>query len=341
MNLSMNRAPLAADLLRVIVKRGRPVGDGTSETSRTKRGRRLSIAALAGLAAAIPAGQATEFLALGDVPYSTAEFDELERLLAHAADRKPAFIVHVGDIKAGSQACTTARDRQIAALFAAQSAPVLYTPGDNEWTDCHRAATGERDPLARLQALRDIFFADPQILHNRALRPEVPDAAFPENRWFTQDRTVFAIIHVVGSNNGLDRPDPPSQAMFRARTAANRNLLRMAARAARSTQAEAMVIIFHANPWFERNPPAVAFAPLFEDLKATAERYTGPILVIHGDTHRYRFDQPWQDAEFGNRLWRLEVPGSPFVSGVWVGVHPTETPIFEAAPVTAPPPAGR
>jgi hypothetical protein len=36
--------------------------------------------------------------------------------------------------------------------------PVIFTPGDNEWTDCHRANNGSIDPLERLGLIRTLFF---------------------------------------------------------------------------------------------------------------------------------------------------------------------------------------
>src|ERR671919_2379805 len=38
---------------------------------------------------------------------------------------------------------------------------LIYTPGDNEWTDCHRPAAGAYDPLERLGFLRSVFFSEP------------------------------------------------------------------------------------------------------------------------------------------------------------------------------------
>src|SRR5690606_35598316 len=41
---------------------------------------------------------------------------------------------------------------------------LVYTPGDNEWTDCHRSRAGGFDPLERLAALRSLFFARGEAL---------------------------------------------------------------------------------------------------------------------------------------------------------------------------------
>ena len=60
-------------------------------------------------------------------------------------------------------------DRTIADLWLGFKNPVVYTPGDNEWTDCHKKKQGghlgvdyaDGDPLANLDLVRSIFFANP------------------------------------------------------------------------------------------------------------------------------------------------------------------------------------
>jgi hypothetical protein len=234
------------------------------------------------------------------------------------------FIVHVGDIKGGGEPCTDGRNARIAQLFRMQPVPVLYTPGDNEWTDCHRPSAGARDPLERLAALRTTFFADPAILRRPELGVRVPDPAFPENGYLVRDGVVLALIHVVGSGNHHRSAHRAPTAELRARSAANRALIEQAIVAANQAAARAFVLIFHANPSLERTRPPVGFRPLHEDLRRVLAGFSGPVLAIHGDTHQFQVNQPFKDARTGvpiERLWRLEVPGSPLVGGVWVTVE--------------------
>ena len=58
----------------------------------------------------------------------------------NAAD--PQFVVHVGDIHSGKQNCTIAYDQKIYDLWTAFERPLVYTPGDNEWSDCHKVGEG-------------------------------------------------------------------------------------------------------------------------------------------------------------------------------------------------------
>src|SRR5215204_3813399 len=64
------------------------------------------------------------------------------------------FTVHVGDIKAGDTFCSDDVYSDNLALFNTFANPLIYLPGDNEWTDCHRANNGSFDPVERLQFLR-------------------------------------------------------------------------------------------------------------------------------------------------------------------------------------------
>jgi hypothetical protein len=280
-----------------------------------------------------PVAAPLRFFAVGDLPYSNAESELLATLLEQAAAQRPAFIVHVGDIKGGGQPCTDARNRAIAQLFREQPVPMVYTPGDNEWTDCHREAAGGLDPLARLDSLRRAFFADPAVLHNSTLGRNVPRPAFPENAWFIRDDVLFVVMHLVGSNNGWKPKDPAAHAAFGARAEANRALLDQALAAGQGAGVRAAVLIFHANPLFEERGAPRGFVPFQQDLQRFLAGFDRPVLLIHGDTHRYRFDRPVIDPATGApvaRVQRLEVPGAPVVAGVWVSVDPAAEVVFDA-----------
>ena len=293
------------------------------------RGLLLGLVLLGGtvLAGAAP----LEFFACGDLPYAEAEWASFERLLADGAQRRPSFIVHVGDVKSGSAPCDTATYERVASLFHRQPVPVVYTPGDNEWTDCRRSAAGGYEPTERLAVLRQHFFADPSVLRLAALGAVRPIEGYPELYWFMQDQVLFSVIHVVGSHDNAAAP-----AEQEARAAANQALLGRALAAARRNQARALVVVFHADPAFERPGALHGYEAFFADLDELRRDFQGPILAIHGDTHRYRFDQPLKDPATGRpdpRFTRLEVPGSPSVGGVWVTIDPEATPVFAAEPV--------
>ena len=81
--------------------------------------------------------------AYGDSPYGLNPTDttQTDKTLAFIEsinnDPKVDLVLHVGDIHSGKQFCTEAYDRTIYDLWVAFKNPLIYSPGDNEWTDCH------------------------------------------------------------------------------------------------------------------------------------------------------------------------------------------------------------
>ena len=278
------------------------------------------------------------FFAVGDLPYREAEERPLRQLLASAVAEQTPFIVHLGDIKAGSAPCTDANLLEVAALFRAQPVPVVYTPGDNEWTDCHREQAGALDPLARLERVRQVFFGDPHVLRLAELGATQQEPDYPENAYFLRSGVLEVALHVVGSNNGYAKARPAAVAEFQAREAADRDFLKRALGVAEARGARALVILIQANPRFEQGRGPRGFRGFKDDLIALMGRFPGPVLLLHGDTHRFRRDRPLIDPATGSpfdRLVRVEVPGSPTVGGVWVTVDPDAPDPFAVKPVYA------
>ena len=55
--------------------------------------------------------------------------------------------------------------------------PLVYTPGDNEWTDCHRTSNGGYTPTERLDVIRTTFFPQPGLTLGKQRRPVDAQAA--------------------------------------------------------------------------------------------------------------------------------------------------------------------
>lgn len=115
--------------------------------------------------------------------------------------------VFVGDTKNGSSECSDAAiTTDIDEIFNSLKAPTLYSLGDNEWTDCHRANNGSYDPLERLGLLRSYFFSKDttQGKHPiRLMRQGALGQAYSENSRFVKSNVEFVALHVPGSNNNL------------------------------------------------------------------------------------------------------------------------------------------
>ena len=147
---------------------------------------------------------------IGDTPYGAAQVVDFPNLIA-VINAAPGIseVVHVGDIKNGSTRCDTSYFETIFGYFAQFNDPLVYTPGDNEWTDCHRANNGAYDPLERLAVLRAMFFPVPGLALGGGRKLTMSQSfvggfeTYVENQLWFESSVAFATVHVVGSNNNL------------------------------------------------------------------------------------------------------------------------------------------
>lgn len=289
------------------------------------------------------------FALIGDIPYSGYERQHLPRLLEEIGGEKPEFVVHIGDIKNGSSVCSDEVFFDIHAVFQASPRPLIYVPGDNEWADCHRLNNGGYDPLERLQRLRQIFFPDEQALGQRKLRLErqsnAPSfAAYRENTRWQIGRALFVGLNVPGSNNNWGKAREPSREYVE-RSRANRAWLAESFARAREQKLAGIVIAIQANPDLEsskhREGQPNGYLEFIEQLRAETLAFPGQVLLLHGDTHHHRIDQPLRDPKTGDPIrnfTRVESYGSPFMGWVKVTVDDADPLVFrfESRPYSPP-----
>src|SRR3954452_7221278 len=121
----------------------------------------------ASVAGAVPAAGSEPdggytFAVIGDIPYGDAQIANFPKVVAQInADPAVQWVDHLGDIKNGSTVCSDAYFQQIKGDFDKFADPLVYTVGDNEWTDCHRPNNGGYNPLERLAKIRSVFFPKP------------------------------------------------------------------------------------------------------------------------------------------------------------------------------------
>lgn len=275
------------------------------------------------------------FAVLGDAPYYP--WEELQyRLVLQALDANDlAFVVHVGDIF--WRPCNDWHYQKTLDSFNRLRHPVIYTPGDNEWTDCWEPDSGGFTPLERHDRIRQIFFNDPThslggsklSLISQAGRGPFPE--FVEHARWVHEGIVFATVHLVGSVNARKqfpgRTSDDDEASRR-RTEAAAAWSRETFAEAKALNASAVVLAFHGSPEWEESidhPRRQCFEPFITTLEEEAERFSGPVLVMHGDDHEYTVDHSLIRRTTQRRLenlTRLEVPGSPRVGWVRVVVTP-------------------
>ncbi len=263
------------------------------------------------------------FAVIGDTPYSDYERSELPRMLEDIADEHPSFIVHAGDFKDSRAICSDELFLDRRALFDASRVPLLYVVGDNEWTDCRQLPAGHFDPLERLQKLRELFFAEPRSLGRKTLPVERQAGAYPEHLLWRLGPLVLVSLNVPGPDNNFGVGPAPGKE-YLARNPRLIDWLRQGFATARREQAAAMVIVMQANPGFKHHAAGLTHAghrELLETLTSETLAFPGQVLLIHGDTHWQRIDQPLRDP--GTHLplanfTRLETFGYPVLG--WVKV---------------------
>lgn len=276
-------------------------------------------------------GAAFTFGVMGDLPYSDETEARFPEVVASLEAAHPDFVIHVGDIKAGSAPCSDSVFAQRAAVLDAIEGPMVYLPGDNEWTDCHRSGAGGYDPLDRLEALRRVFYQEDLLTGTLEVERQSEDptwAEFVEHQAWTHGGVLFLTAHIVGSRNGLagfdGRSERHDQEVARRTEAAVAWLGTQVARAD-TLGAAALVVAMHGNPFLD--PPGTdptGFEALLDALTTGARAFDGPVLLVHGDTHTFRVDQPLEgpDGEVVSRVTRLETYGDPALGWVQVGVRP-------------------
>jgi Calcineurin-like phosphoesterase len=151
------------------------------------------------------------FALIGDMPCGGAREAAFGRLVGEInRDNDVDFVMHAGDIKAGSERCDNELIVHRFTLYQAFRRAFVFTPGDNEWTDCHRVNNGQYNPIERLAFLRSVFFPQVGETTGGQIRPVQSQAEtrqyseFVENVMFRRQGVMFATVHVVGSNNGLE-----------------------------------------------------------------------------------------------------------------------------------------
>jgi hypothetical protein len=182
----------------------------------------------------------------GDSPYGTSPTDTAQSSSTPVfinminSDPDVSLVLHVGDIHSGSQYCTETYNRSVYDLWTQFQHPLIYTPGDNEWADCHKAKEGggtynavtgqvdyKRDasgnlidymggnPVANLDLVRSIFFPNPgyslgahklvQSQFHAFDRAYPTDAKYVENVMWEQSQVLFVTLNIPGgSNNDSD-----------------------------------------------------------------------------------------------------------------------------------------
>jgi hypothetical protein len=306
----------------------------------------------------------TTIAVMGDWPYNQLLIDNAN-LLINSVNNDPdvSLLMHVGDIHSGSMPCTSAGilppiaasdpgfNQKVFGFFQKFRTPVVYTPGDNEWSDCHKTKQFKSgNPLNELSAVRGLFFAKPghslglnEILVNTQAEkfdPNFPtDAQFVENVIWWDAGTLFVTVNMPGSNNdtlpwtnGFENDAAHRKEVTERNLAAIRWLNTAFQNAIRQNM-QAVVIGLQADMW---DPAALAsggdglagYTQFVQEISRLCLIFGKPVLLINGDSHVYGADKPLADpasatgqihrAPATPNLTRITVQGSTTAPAEWL-----------------------
>jgi hypothetical protein len=235
--------------------------------------------------------------------------------------------------------CTDALYVQALGYFNALKSAAMFTTGDNDWTDCDRPSNGGFSSRERLDRERQIFFSTPYSLGQRPILQEVQTdrlcldnnnhlVSCVENRRWMVKGVVYATLNIQGSCNNLCDTNP-DQAEFAARNQADILWMRQTFQEAVAHHASAIMFISQADPGWDNSdatraptrdpktliendklpssdPAAPGATPDgFKDfllaLRDEVIAFRKPVAYVHGDSHYFRIDRPFLDAQ-GRRL---------------------------------------
>lgn len=282
------------------------------------------------------------FAIFGDTPYSPYERRLLPRMMEQMAETLPAFVIHVGDIKSGQSPCSDESYRDILELFQSSRPPLIYVPGDNEWTDCNRRRENSHDPLERLQTLREMFFPDDYALGQNRLKLERQSrkprfGKYVENVRWEMAGALFVGMNIPGSDNNIVDFEHPSQE-FIERGEANAQWLHESFILARKRRLAGILIAIQADPDFDADAKGKAnggYRAFIDQLRKETQDFSGQVVLAHGDTHHERIDQPLADPRTGQPLanfTRVETYGSPFMGWIQGSVDRDDPKVFRFVP---------
>jgi hypothetical protein len=311
------------------------------------------IAAVAAIALTASTASADTLAIIGDTPYSSAQIANFPNdIAAINADPDVSRVVHLGDIKSGSTQCTDAYFASIRAQFDTFADPLVYTPGDNEWTDCHRVNNGGYNPLERLAKIRADFFD----VRGQTLGEQVPieaqGGATRENVLWSQDGAEFGVINVPGSNNSLlpwtgnTEPTPEQLAEVRSRTTADLQWIDRIFAAARADGAAGVFVGMQADMFSDE--ATAGYDAIVKRLAVQAHQFQKPVVLFEGDSHLFRVDHPFTpgDPLYGKydipvdapNLTRVVVQGSTNCPHAYLRLHvdPASAAVFSGENVVLP-----
>ena len=262
------------------------------------------------------------FAVMGDVPYGlTPESIQAEEAILKEQvaglnqNDLLSFVMHVGDIKKGVIACEPGVYKTVARILRSNTHPTFIIPGDNEWNDCQSPEEAWKLWEANFSRFDEHWPSNLGVVRQTNRQ---------ENFAFVKKGILFIGINLVGGK-------VHDWKEWETRIEDDRHWLETQFNI-HSNDCTAAVIFQHANPGIKIDGKFEvkihAFGPIIEYLdKQTAADFPKPILIIHGDGHKWIEDHPFPTA--GERITRVQVTAGGQEAPLLVEVRKDATHPFE------------
>jgi hypothetical protein len=296
----------------------------------------------------------------GDMPYNALGRAQFPNLLADINASHVAFSVFDGDLKAGADGpCSNSLYLTSLANFNTLKQPLIWVPGDNDWTDCWGrygpSTLPYSDPIERLNFERALFASSSQSLGQKTLTLTRQSGGYPENVWWKFGPVVYIGLNVQGSNDnypyfGVDGETRSDAEIARqraeevARKAADIEWLREGFAYAAGAGAKGVIVIWQADPNFnnEQHLPDTrswdAFPDYVNALQTNTLGFPGQVALVHGDSHYFKIDKPLNRPNGGvlANFTRVETFGARNTHWVSARIDPTDPNLFVFEPRIVP-----
>ena len=302
------------------------------------------------------------------MPYGALGRSQYPNLLADINHSQVAFSIFDGDLQAGGDGpCNDSLYTTARANFNTLQRPLVWLPGDNDWTDCWgrygSAQAPYHDPIERLNHERQLFNSTSQSLGEKTLTLTRESseggqyALYSENIRWTYGPVVYLGLNVQGSNDNYpyydtdtenpaapDRGDTERQRQRDeeiARKAADIHWLQEGFAYAKQIGAKGVLIDWQADPNFnneqhQTNPHEWDALPDYvNELRAETLAFPGQVVLVHGDSHYFKVDKPLTrpgGKVLGN-FTRVETFGASSTDWVQATIDPNSRNLFTFEPM--------
>ena len=259
---------------------------------------------------------------------------QLRHALADSAEKSLAFVVVTG-IKGEKEGCSDKLYEERRDLIDQARRPMIVAPAGSDWTECKNSA-GKRNPIERLNRMRELFFGEPRSLGQEKL-PVTRLSTSPRFRSYAENghweigKVLYATVNLPANNNHF-LPEAGRNNEFEDRLVANRFWLNRLFSLARTDKVEAIVLFSEGDAKASLEPTGLrallrrdpqgrdGFAETRKQILTLAQKFKGKVLLVDSAAH----GKATPVIEWHGNLGHISIDGA----AVEVAVRPGAKQIF-------------